>query len=337
MHTWKRVLFGATAATALAMVSANVAVADPPSGVTPRLTDIVGVGSDTTDQVIQALSMKYNNTNPANKLYNFNAVGTAKIRPKQGAPLINRPDGSSAGIDEIAKNQKVNGKFVIDFARSSRSRDADDPTNVKFVAFGQDALTWAANPTTNAPATLKTAQLKGIYNCNIRNWSAVGGKSGMIKPVLPQINSGTRATFLDVIGLTDAQVGGCVIQGAQENQGVSNVFDTNKANIVVPYSISKYIAQRYNNHQDKHGTLNLKKIFGVAATTGSGTNTVINANFPSAFKRLLYNVVRTADLGTARINRLFGKNGWICDSTPAKNTLKSYGIRSLGSACGTQS
>lgn len=173
MHTWKRVLFGATAAASLTMVSANVAVADPPSGVTPRLTDIVGVGSDTTEQVIQAFSTKYNTTSPANKLYSFNATGTAKITPKQGAGQINRPDGSSAGIDELAKNQKVNGKFVIDFARSSRSRDADDPTSVKFVAFGQDALAWAANGTTNAPASLTAAQLKGIYNCNIRNWSAV--------------------------------------------------------------------------------------------------------------------------------------------------------------------
>lgn len=338
MQSLKRVVCGALVVTSAAVVTTSSALADPPKGVVPAPSAIVGVGSDTTEQVMQVLSTKYNATKPANKLYSFNATGTAKIRPKRGGAVIPRPDGSSAGIAAMAKNQKVSGNFLLDFARSSRARDtSSDPSTFKFVRFGQDAVTWAAGPNTHAPRSLTTAQLTRIFKCTVRNWKALGGTNGTIKPVLPQTGSGTRAFFLGALGMTDSQVGGCVTQGVQENEGSAAVYRNFPRVVVAPYSVSKYIAQVFNHHQDVHGKLALHRIAGVAPTRGTGTNTVINARFPAHWKRFLYNVLRQSAMATTRIRRVFGPKGWICTSAAAKATLKSYGIRSLGSQCGAVS
>src|SRR5258708_5534129 len=55
----KLLVVGATAATATAM-AVGPALADPPSGVTPKETDVVGVGSDTIQFVLDQLSFDYN-------------------------------------------------------------------------------------------------------------------------------------------------------------------------------------------------------------------------------------------------------------------------------------
>ena len=61
-----------------------------------------------------------------------------------------------------------------------------------------------AAKTTNA-VPLSAQQLKAIYSCTDTTWTSVGGTSGnTIIPIIPQVGSGTRTTFLADIGLTDA-------------------------------------------------------------------------------------------------------------------------------------
>lgn len=341
VHNVKKLILVAGASASALGILAGQALADPPSR--PPATAMVGVGSDTIEQVANQLATDYGVT----KLASFNATnpttGAAhdQIQTKVGAPKIARPDGSGEGIAELAKNQTftANGvkRNVVDFARSSRSRAAGDPSTVSFIAFGGDAVTWAANSTTNAPATLTQAQLKAIYNCTTTNWSQVGGKSGVIKPVLPQDGSGTREFFMGALGLSNTSIKSCVTTGVQENEGT----DTRLAgpNTLAPYSVSKYIAQVYNHHDDKHGSEVLKKINNSAPTKGTGVNTVINSSFPTKFQRLLYDVVRNSQYNASAspLKAIFGPTGWVCTNAKAQTDLKSYGILPLGAGCGQAS
>jgi ABC-type phosphate transport system substrate-binding protein len=235
-----------TAAVAATVIGVGIgpALADPPSGVVPKLADVVGVGSDTTTPLMDAVSTHYNSFSPANKLYSWDATN-----PSTGAtgdPIvtkassstdttcqINRPNGSGAGINALATTKTDGGSPCVDYARASRGHQTGDPAGLLWVAFGKDAVSWTT-PSGGAtkPASLTQAQLKAIYSCTTTNWSQVGGGSGTIVPVLPQTASGTRAFFLSAIGVTTP--GSCVVNGSinipndshnpvplEENTGVS--------------------------------------------------------------------------------------------------------------------
>jgi ABC-type phosphate transport system substrate-binding protein len=329
----------AGAAAALAVAVANPASADPPTGVTPAAVDIVGVGSDTTQFFMDQIALNYDGQTPvpARAVYSWDATGSSPITTKAGATSIPRPDGSSAGISALV----TNGVNTVDFARSSRGRAGTDPATIDFVAFAKDAVTVAVQKTTNAPKTLSTAQLQAIFTCSATTWNQVGGTSTKtIRPFLPQLGSGTRSFFESAIGLTDAAIGPCVTQGVQENEGLDTRL--NNANVVVPYSVAKYIAQVYHSAAgqndfgtDDHGTLKLNKINGTVPVLDKK----INPNFAPTFQRTVYNVVRKDDTTTdtipAYLEKILGKNGYICKT--AAKTIKNYGFLPLSTGCGAVS
>ncbi|MFJ9516726.1 substrate-binding domain-containing protein [Kitasatospora sp. NPDC101801] len=328
-----------TAATVLAAVPAQAADPSP----IPNAVDIVGTGSDTTSTYLSQVSADYNASiagAPAStpRLYSWEPLGTSPITPKTGGASIARPNGSGAGITALINNTSA----TVDFARSSRGRQASDPASILFVAFAKDAVTWSAKATGgHAPANLTTAQLKGIYECTITNWSAVGGTAGTIKPFLPQNGSGTRTFFLQAIGgATPVVPGACVTSGPQENTGTTAVLDDVDA--IFPYSVAHYISQVFGGHStatDAPGPLTLRNVNGVVPV--NATTHVINAPFAaSAYGRVINNVVRTNDWNTAgayqtTLKGIFGPAGWIC-THPA--TITNYGFLTLpGTACGTTS
>src|SRR5215470_18231415 len=255
MRTLKKLLvIGATAATATALAM-GPALADPPKGVTPKETDVVGVGSDTLQFLLDQFSFDYNKTHSSGaKLYSWDALNpvtglTDNIKEKAGCASTPRPNGSSAGVAALAANTKTgDGKhFCVDFARSSRARASTDPAKgpggILFVALAKDAVTWSTHATTNAPANLTTTQLNGIYSCTITNWNQVGGKSGTINAQLPQTSSGTRAFFLKAIGLVNP--GPCVNSTAEENEGINPALKG--PNTIFPYSVGKFIAEKFHS------------------------------------------------------------------------------------------
>ena len=334
MRSFKTIAVGVGAcAVAFAAMSSTVAVADPPS--LPHSYDIVGVGSDTTEDVLNSLSTHYDaDLAPADKLYSWNATGSAMITPKYHAQTITRPDGSGAGISALETYPQT----TIDFARSSSGPAATDPSSITYVAMATDAVTVATDTTTDAPLNFSTADLTKIYSCSIRKWYQVSGNSTgshkLIVPFLPQASSGTRKFFLKAIGVTTP--GSCVQQGVQENEGTDPSL--NNPDAIVPYAISKYIAQTNGFSHDDRGVLKLNSINGHAPTKGSGKDEVINAGFSSVFLRTVYNVVRTdtsqLDNVPAYLEPIFGASGYICTSSHAATSLKSYGFLSLGSHCG---
>jgi len=355
-----RISMGLTITGAVAAVLgilAGPAVADPPVGIVPAHTSIVGVGSDTTQAVLNQISLDYDRTTATRKLYSFDATGSATIVTKTGCAAITRPNGSSAGITALKANARPSGDatdFCIDFARSSRSPKAGDgtTTHLAFVAYAKDAVTWSANATTNAPASLSTPQLRAIYSCNAALlgtgktgrviWNEVGGTStAAVVPVIPQSSSGTRSFFLSKIGVTT--LGSCVVptnNSVVENEGTNPIFaNANKANEVFPYSVAVYLAQTVHNHgAGTQGQLKLHSVNGVAPTTGTGTATKINPAFP--YIRSVYNVVRdnaAANHVPTYLQPIFGAGndtGYICTNATAQADLASFGFLSLGSNCG---
>ncbi len=295
----------------------------------PALKDATGVGSDTIQNLLDQFSADYNvgKAVTATHLYswdatnpNTGAIGDSIQVKGGGCAAIARPDGSSAGITALTSSQVVSGTNCISFARSSRARASTDPPfaagGIAFVDLAGDAVTWAAQATTNAPATLTAAQLAAIYNCTDTNWNQVGGKNAPIHAFIPQSGSGTRSFFLGAIGV--ATPGSCVSDDngtLEENEGVNPVL--NDPDAIFPYSIGKYIAERFHSatclnsactpnasgiacHPTAHqnlfgcntrGTMVLKQINGVAPTTGKGLATVINSAFPATFQRTVFEVV----------------------------------------------
>ena len=240
------VAMGAVAATATALAVAP-AMADPVNShfraITPQPYDVVGVGSATTQNMVNALAVAYNKTvrrhNPTHPfLLSWDATPphnpnflTQQIRTKAGCPKNLRPDGSSAGIKALGSAGKVKfrGKSYpcVNFARSSRafSATSGDPTfgpgGVSFTILAKDAVTYATTKGSNAPNNLSTAQLSEIFGCSIpaangdpaNSWGALLGNSttnparntALVAPVLPQAGSGTLAFFAGDLGVATTE------------------------------------------------------------------------------------------------------------------------------------
>jgi ABC-type phosphate transport system substrate-binding protein len=352
------------------VTTASAAPKDPPGKTVPAYYDLVGVGSDTTEYVMDQITTLFNATvkvhNPAHpKFYSWDAVppgvnkpGTYMITPKAGCKTMVRPNGSSSGITALNTSQviKVGGKFYpcVNFARSSRARKATDPKaapgGIEFVAFARDAISWAVRAKGNdAPKSLNLTQLKAIFTCKDTNWNQVGGKNAAIKVYLPQAGSGTLSTWETFMGITT--LGSCVSQAPEENEGTYPGFNT--PNAIFIYSIGAYIAQKYHSAAcgakpkagqnafgcNITGFLTPMDINGISPLS-SAKVPVTNPKFPSNFWRVLYNVVPynpgTANHMTLAVNAIFGHTGYLCTSKVAKQQISNYGFVNTG-LCGSTS
>lgn len=134
-----KLMAAAAAAATVSAMAVVPAMADPINGsgkaVQPKETDIVGVGSDTIEFLLDQLSVDYNASHKTGpRLYSWDALNPVtgadeNIREKFGCGSALRPDGSSAGIlaakggaFALTSNLKTKDKksFCSDFARSSR-------------------------------------------------------------------------------------------------------------------------------------------------------------------------------------------------------------------------
>jgi len=393
MHKIRKLITASAAAAVLAVMAATSAFAagpghagpvgtarhDPPGTTVPREGDVVGVGSDTDEFLLDQLSHDYNasHAGSAHLLYSWDALnpktgGTDNIVTKAKCSAIPRPDGSGAGITAFDANAKTSdGKaFCIDYARSARGRSSSDPPKgpggILFVELAKDAITYATQSTTNAPGNLTTTQLNLIYNCTDTNWNQVGGKNAPIHAFLPNPSlSGMAKSFLAIIGVTTP--GSCVNQTVQQNQGIDPLLKD--ADAIVPYSIAKYIAQRYHSAKclnssctavsgveckpatgqnlfgcDEHGTLKVNSVNGIKPTAGTAPNVTINSTFGSSpFGNPIYDVVRfsssTPDNIPSNLEKFFASatakvKGFVCNGKTATTDIKHYGFLTVGPLCG---
>src|SRR5258708_39785578 len=74
MRVVSKIAVVAAAAATTMPLGLGPALADPPSGTTPALVDVVGVGSDTTQLVMDAIAKSWDAGAPAHKIYSWDAV-----------------------------------------------------------------------------------------------------------------------------------------------------------------------------------------------------------------------------------------------------------------------
>ncbi|MFG2845689.1 PstS family phosphate ABC transporter substrate-binding protein [Kitasatospora sp. NPDC048296] len=329
------------AAAALAVsLSVGSATADPM--VSPQAQDLVGVGAQTSQGLLNQLAIDYNASlgtgSTAPHLYSWDATGTSPITTKTGATTILRPDGAGAGVRALAGNAGA----TVDFARSDRAPLPTDPHGLDFVPLARDAVTWSAQVNGNAPTQLTVDQLAAIYRCEITNWSWIDPSlpDATIKPFLPQVNSGTRAFFLAAIGVTAP--GQCVTTGPEENQGTDSGLGD--PDVVFPYSVGHYLGQTVGGHStqgDAPGSLSLRSIVYGTVTLAPVSNNRINVDLAnSAFGRVIYDVVRDGewsanDAHGQALQAIFGPDGWICNDPVAAADIQSYGYLTTP-ACGVE-
>ncbi|MFE6284889.1 hypothetical protein [Streptomyces sp. NPDC057877] len=305
-------------------------LAAPASADPSPVTDyrqLAGVGSDTTQYVVNGLGEAVTNAN-GKIIASWNATGTATVKTKAtGCDSVARPNGSSAGINAL--NADIDNALVncVDFARSSRG-PADTSTNhLTFIPFAKDGVTYATDLGSTLPTNLTTAQLADIYKCTSTAYPNA-------QPLLPQSGSGTRAFWLQAIGVTEAQLGSCVNGNVQEHDGVAIA----NGNQIMPYSIAQWIAQGkgFADVPNRRGESRLRSINGTAPTTGSGTALALNTGFTPNFLRDVYNVVETAKLtGGANPNAVIietfqGSTSKVC---AASTTITNYGFGTVAN-CG---
>ncbi len=298
MRMLSKLLAGSAAAATVVVLTAGPALADPPTGTVPSAGSTVGTGSNTTQYLLDQLSVGYNKSHAsAGKLYSWDAINPDtlalgdSIVAKKGCTAIPRPNGSGAGIAQLETNVRPSGDsthFCEDFARSSRARATTDPAcstgGVCFVALAGDAITWsarsAASGGTDAPASLTTTQLAKIYECTITNWKQVGGKSAPIQAFLPQSSSGTRAQFLTDLGggVTPLTPGTCVSDlpttadpggTLEENEGINPAL--NSAETIFPFSVGSYLSQAFRSPKCTNADCSPVSS-GPPCTAGAGQN-----------------------------------------------------------------
>ncbi|MGW3021348.1 Ig-like domain repeat protein [Streptomyces sp. NPDC001221] len=308
------------ALVAAAVVAGGLALASPASAdPTPAGTfrQLVGVGSDTTQDVLNALAGDTVNgksyADSAVKsadgagIASYDAIEpgtgstTSHIQTRTNGPSFLRPNGSGKGRlalsesltgDKFPDSSGVGIQGQVDFARSS-SGPSTSGTAFTYIPFARDAVGVAVKG--SALDTLTVDQLHDIYSGTL---TAVNGQT--VHPKIPQSGSGTRKFFLSAIGLTDATLSPN-IPTVQENQGDAALTEDGA---LVPFSVGSWIAQNNGISPDfskdaaaAGGHLAAVQLPGDTGatspvTTVNGKLTPVGGYFENAtFGRDVYNVV----------------------------------------------
>ena len=157
---------------------------------------------------------------PAQGLEEGYSLSYAPLNPYNDVVYQDPPYGSSNGIKELSlqgadtpSSPPDNLIAPASLARSSRDAittgSSPDKSGLNFVGFAADAVSWfhflkVKNKATDSATihNLTLAQLTGIYEGSITNWSTVGGSNAPIDVYTAQCGSGTEGTWATTLGLT---------------------------------------------------------------------------------------------------------------------------------------
>ncbi|MFC4506879.1 MULTISPECIES: Ig-like domain repeat protein [Streptomyces] len=310
----------AAAVVAGGMALASPAYADPTPAGTFR--QLVGVGSDTTQDVLNALAGDtVNGTSYASTavksasgagIASYDAIGSATIQTRSGGPSFTRPNGSGPGRtalsssltgDKAVATDSATIKGQVDFARSSGGPSTSGNA-LTYIPFARDAVGVAVR----GPGldTLTVAQLFDIYKSG--GVRTLNGQT--LHPVLPQSGSGTRKFFLNAIGLTEGTVD-TTLPTVQENQANAALTEDGA---LAPFSVGSWIAQNNGIAPDYSSTavsagahlasLQLPGDTGATSpvTTVNGKLTPVAGYYENAtFGRDVYNVVPSRTIDTTSV------------------------------------
>lgn len=355
--------FIAAAATAVAVV--GPAAADPPTGVVPKVTDIVSVGSSTTQALNNALSAAWNSQSPAPaaRYYSWDATGSPTIQSKAGQ-TIKRPTNSAEAIAALnastnVLDPKTGRRTQVDSVRSNFGPTPGNSSDV-VIPDGQDAVGWAgftgtSTQATDSPSTLSYTDLQQIYGCSITNWAEIKdipgyvGPDAPIKVFLPPAGSDTRILWLGDLNITGTALPCWQTTTPAENEGTDQAFADPAA--ISPYSLGHYVGQAFfgrSSGTDAPGFLDANRsILNPSGVTGTVAQIVpsaraINTTLTfTVFFHWIYCWAILADFNVisspegialrAALNPVNANPpGWLCTNTNSSvtqgNILTGYGF-----------
>jgi ABC-type phosphate transport system substrate-binding protein len=335
---------------ALGVVGATAAACTLLSGtasadIAARSGDVVGIGSDTVQNLMTFVADGDYNANPGyntggnkNRVFSFDATpdandragylpNTTTLNPtlilRGGMNPVQRPNGSGSGITALLKD--TGSSANIQFVRASRLPSASEITtatapggigNIHVVRVAFDGLQVAAASTSNAPAGLSAQQLVAIYKCDpaARAWNQVGGTSANnIIPIIPQTGSGTRSSFLADLqaanGGTAITLGSCVVTG-EENDPAAIATAASPADAIAPFSSGRkalYDSGYFKDPSKKYGETPVSLTSGLQLLTGTPSDT--NAVYNNV--RGLYIIFRDADYTASGSMQPGGSRNWV--------------------------
>ena len=201
---------------AVSLVGVGVANADP-NPLPGNARTLQGVGSDTTEEVMNGMSDVIVDGGGNKLISSWNAKGSAGFQTRtSGCNFVGnngeagyvegkRPNGSGAGQNAL-RDSFTTGKATLGCLDFSRSSSTPDPAklgtvSVKAVALATDSLTFALNRASVIPRQLTATQLTAAYHCNYGGFT-----SGAWKALIPQAGSGTRSSWLSKVGLSEGDL-----------------------------------------------------------------------------------------------------------------------------------
>lgn len=359
---------------ATAVLGSGVAQADPATPQPPFRT-LQGEGSDTTENVMNALSEVVVDGSNNKLIASYDANGTSGFQTRStGCTYTGNPTPASSYVEGARANGSTNGRKALadavtagkttfgclDFARSS-SGSGTFGFSSTYIPFAKDALGFAVTNTSLFPRQLTYATLKAIYTCQFTGIDGTAG--GGYKALIPQAGSGTRSFWLGVVGLTDDTnpttglgVTGsfpCVTdQTDYGTRGGSKPIQEHLANVVknnaiVPVSVAQYIAQSEGTSADSRGRAILGAISDGAGTVSypmslNNTYGTVSTGTPTLnapITRDVYNVVPTASITSGNPAFKQAAVDVFVGSTGLlcnqSAVIAKYGFGLLGSSCGS--
>lgn len=317
----------AVGALALAAgVAALPAASADPVG-TPTFRPLAGMGSDTTENVMQGLSDvvvvggqkvigSYSST-PAGQVVNTKAEADqgGRCNTAGGSGGVPRANGSSAGRDALLAAMTTGSTTFgcLDFARSSSGATATGQT---FVVMATDGLSYAFPTNGDIGAANTLADLQGIYNCSIPGFA----------PLIPQSGSGTRNSWATLMGISNTTLPSCVkdsLNGTVIQEHNGSVFTA--SNQLVPFSVAQWISQASGVVADSRAGAQLGGIDGSYPVVQNPTQAIVR-NVGNILPTTVAN--DTTSLGyKVFVNDGSGKSA-IC--TQGKATIQKYGFVPAG-------
>ncbi len=355
-----------TLAVAIAALGLTSIISGDPASADPKqYAAATGVGSDTTQDIMNALSGHANSNNfvpvqssvasGKRQLVSWDALGTPCITPKAPGATINRPNGSTNGRRALSRAidgsnwgdatcgaKPVSG--LVQFARSSAGPSGTG-TSLAYIPFGRDALGFAyyANGVATPVTTLTSAQLTSLFTTGPTTISGVE-----LVPCSIQTGSGTFQSWNTAIGVTAAQMAAATATcGAeiQENdaaglaaRGQQPAFAGKQ--LVIGFSAANFISQSNGVAASQLAPgVDLGSIDALGKPyAGTAPNTTPSATFyaSTTYGRDVYNVLPSTivdGLGNNDLKTLFvGPTSAICAATA---TVSAFGFGTPVAACGS--
>jgi len=246
----RAVTVGATAVGVLAVSAAAALPAGADSRVAPANNLIVGSGSQADYPLALSLDALFDQApgcplvtstgvQPLDFSCTSTTLGQSTLTPQENAGYTENPVndsvteqspvGSNLGITQL-QDQGAHGVTStvpvandINYARDSRAAKSSDLKGLNFVAYAVDALSWfhytkvgGAKSASGKVKDLSKADLIGIWNGTIDNWSQVGGSNAPIVVYTDPEGAGTQSTWKNYLGFdpsTPSNAVNCAVAG----------------------------------------------------------------------------------------------------------------------------